>query len=118
MVDDDRDLSETLAVVLAEYEYEVECAWDGVTALERLRGWTPAVIVLDLRMPRMNGLEFLEERAGNEALAGIPVVVLSADAKMSAQARSMNADAVLEKPVHLFPLVDAIRRAGARAQAA
>jgi len=113
VVEDDRELSATLAEVLGEYEYDVACEHDGAAALDRLRRETPAVIVLDLRMPGMNGLEFLEMRATDGALSRVPVVVLSADASMSAQAHVLSADAVLQKPVHLFLLVEAIRRASA-----
>jgi CheY-like chemotaxis protein len=111
VVEDDRELSETLADVLKEYEYRVECAHDGRAALEQLRRDTPAAIVLDLRMPGMNGLEFLERRCEDRVLASIPVIVLSADGDMSRQARALNVEAVLEKPVHLFLLVEAIQRA-------
>lgn len=110
VVEDDRELSATLADVLKEYEYRVECVHDGAAALERLRSDRPAAIVLDLRMPGMNGLEFLERRCHDESLARIPVIVLSADGEMSRQARDLNVHAVLQKPVHLFLLVDAIQR--------
>ncbi len=109
-MEDDRELSDTLAEVLREYEYRVECAHDGAAALDRLRQERPTAIVLDLRMPGMSGLEFLALRATDGALSQIPVIVLSADRDMSMQARSLNADAVLQKPVHLFLLVDAIQR--------
>jgi CheY-like chemotaxis protein len=114
VVEDDRELSATLADVLREYEYKVECFGDAAAALARVRQRAPAAIVLDLRMPGMNGLEFLAARAEDEALARVPVVVLSADPDMSEQARSLNVDAVLPKPVHLFLLLDAIQRTGGR----
>jgi CheY-like chemotaxis protein len=110
VVEDDPELSATLADVLEEFDYRVECAGDGAAALERARRDRPAAIVLDLRMPGMDGLQFLAVRAQDRSLAAIPVIVLSADTGMSAQAESRGADAVLQKPVHLFLLVDAIQR--------
>lgn len=110
-MEDDSELSATLAEVLGEYDYEVQCASNGAAALEQLRRIaTPALIVLDLRMPVMDGLEFLAVRARDQRLAGVPVIVLSADVNMSERARALHAEAVLHKPVHLFLLVDAIRR--------
>lgn len=110
MVEDDRELSQTLAEVLQEFEYRVECAHDGAAALARLNEDVPAAIVLDLRMPGMNGIEFLNHRRGDAALARVPVIVLSADADMAEEAQKLGADAALAKPVHLFLLLEAIRR--------
>jgi two-component system, chemotaxis family, chemotaxis protein CheY len=118
VVEDDRELSATLAEVLRDYEYNVECAHDGAAALDRLQRTTPSVIVLDLRMPGMNGIEFLARRQTDDALARIPVIVLSADVEMSHRARELDANAVLHKPVHLFLLVDAIQRSTQRGSSA
>jgi two-component system, chemotaxis family, chemotaxis protein CheY len=110
VVEDDRELSATLAEVLREYDYNVDCAHDGAAALDRLQRTTPSAIVLDLRMPGMNGLEFLARRRSDDALSRIPVIVLSADRDMCVRAQALAANAVLHKPVHLFLLVDAIQR--------
>jgi CheY-like chemotaxis protein len=109
VVDDDRELAESVGDALAELGYRVECLHDGSAALERLAsGPLPAAIILDLLMPRMDGLEFLRSRRDNPKLRNVPVVVLTGEATMTRQAREL-ADEVLEKPVKLLMLVDAIR---------
>jgi len=58
----------------------------------------------------MDGLEFLGSRRDNRALSGIPVIVLTGQRGMTHKARDLDADIVLEKPVKLLMLVDAIHR--------
>jgi CheY-like chemotaxis protein len=109
VVDDDRELAESVADALVELGYRVECLHDGSAALERLvSGPLPAAIILDLLMPRMDGLEFLRSRRDNATLRNVPVVVLTGEETMTRQAREL-ANEVLEKPVKLLMLVDAIR---------
>jgi CheY-like chemotaxis protein len=109
VVDDDRELAESVGDALAELGYRVECLHDGSAALERLvSGPLPAAIILDLLMPRMDGLEFLRSRRDNAKLRNVPVVVLTGEGTMTRQAREL-ANEVLEKPVKLLMLVDAIR---------
>jgi CheY-like chemotaxis protein len=82
VVDDDDDIRESLSDLLQTEGYEVATARQGLDALTQLRkGLLPSLILLDLMMPQMNGWEFLEARSADAALAGLPVVVLSADTK-------------------------------------
>ena len=93
IVDDDRDIRETLVEAL-EYEgYDVISAVDGLDALERLGSeeQSPSLILLDLMMPRMNGMEFWKELTRVETWARIPIVVVSADAQSRANAATMGA---------------------------
>jgi CheY-like chemotaxis protein len=111
IVDDDRELSEVLADALAELGYRVECVHDGFLAMERLgKGPLPAAIILDLLMPRMDGLEFLRSRRGDDRMEEIPVIVLTGERAMTRRAREL-AGVVLEKPVKLLMLVEAIQTA-------
>src|SRR5512143_2353035 len=83
-VDDERDIREAVAEVLKEEGYEVFDARDGAEALRQLRAHHPAVVLLDLMMPGMNGWEFCAARK-NEApeLSRIPVIVISALGRVS-----------------------------------
>lgn len=110
VVEDDRELAGVLADALAEYGYRVECAPDGAVALARLESERPAAIILDLLMPEMDGLEFLGSRRHNRELSDIPVIVLTGQRGMTHRARALAADVVLEKPVKLLMLVEAIHR--------
>lgn len=110
VVEDDRELAGVLADALSEYGYRVETAHDGAVALDRLKNERPAAIILDLLMPQMDGLAFLGSRRDDSALSGIPVIVLTGQRGMTHQARDLDADVVLEKPVKLLMLVEAIHR--------
>jgi CheY-like chemotaxis protein len=79
VVDDDEDIRESIADVLRECGYEVECAMNGRDAMSKLRGGVrPSVILLDLMMPVMDGWQFRAEQVEDPRLAGIPVIVISA----------------------------------------
>jgi CheY-like chemotaxis protein len=103
VVDDDRDIRDTLAVALETEGYAVQCAENGAQALALLHGPKPGVIVLDLSMPIMSGWELLDAVHDDRDLCAIPVVVLSA---MRAPAGVEH----LDKPVSLDELVAMLDR--------
>ena len=111
VVEDDRDIRESMAELLESFGYCVSTAEDGVAALDLLeQGSRPHVILLDLMMPRMNGAEFRERQQKRAEHADIPVIVISADANASAKAQTMRANGFLKKPVKLQPLLETIER--------
>jgi CheY-like chemotaxis protein len=110
VVDDDRELADVLADALGELGYRALCAHDGEGAMRQLVEDRPAAIILDLLMPRMDGLAFLGSRRRDGPLSGIPVIVLSGERDMTEQARALQADVVLEKPVKLLILLGAIQQ--------
>src|SRR3974390_2698974 len=103
VVDDDRDLRDTVAAVLENEGYEVRCAENGAQALALMHGGTPGAIVRDLSMPVMSGWELIEALQADGDLAGIPVVVLSAT-------RAPAGVIHLAKPVSLGDLLTTLRR--------
>lgn len=113
IVEDDPDVREVVAEVLGDEGYAVACVNDGLDALAWLRDHSnprPRLILLDLRMPRMDGRQFREEQLGDPALRDIPVVILSADGRLPEIAESLAVSAYLQKPIHLEPLLQAVRR--------
>lgn len=108
IVDDDVATLDGLGGLLEVEGYEVERAGDGAEALEKLRGREPPrLILLDLRMPVMDGWQFLTERAKDPAIARIPVVLLSGLPFIP------NAPGVadfLTKPINPARLLDAVAR--------
>jgi signal transduction histidine kinase len=109
IVEDDRAVVETLGGLLEEEGYEILRASDGREALDRLQGdVAPDLILLDLRMPVMDGWTFRNAQKRVSHLAPIPVVAMSADATSRAQA--ISADAFLRKPLDLDDLLATIRR--------
>ncbi len=112
IVEDDRAIREPLSVLLRSEGYEVSLAENGQEALRKLRTErSPDIIVLDLRMPVMDGWEFRAIQQQDPVLGMIPVVAISADG--SAQAVTMSADAYLRKPLDpsdLLQTIDGILR--------
>jgi CheY-like chemotaxis protein len=88
LVEDDALVRGAMKMVLEWEGYRVSCAGNGREALDLLHGGErPALILLDLQMPVLDGWEFRREQGRDPALAPIPVVVVSAaDAKGSPEA--------------------------------
>jgi two-component system, chemotaxis family, chemotaxis protein CheY len=79
LIEDDADVRAWLAEVLADAGLCVDLAADGVSGLERLRdGPLPSVIVLDLRMPRLGGIDFLRALRDDARFDHVPVITMSA----------------------------------------
>lgn len=111
LVEDDIDVREALADALSDKGYRVECALDGEQALQVLHaGARPGLILLDLMMPRMNGTEFRMAQRADPALADLPVVLLSADARMDEKAQALKVEDAVRKPINLEQLCATIER--------
>jgi CheY-like chemotaxis protein len=104
VVDDDPDILQTLALCLSTEGYRVQMAANGKEALEALAAERPAVILLDLMMPVMDGWQFVAEldRRGERAA---PLLILSADRAVQGHAAKLRADAFLAKPFDLDELL-------------
>jgi CheY-like chemotaxis protein len=112
IVDDDNDVRSALSEMLEEEGFSVEGAHNGREALARLRGGTvhPAVILLDLMMPGMDGWDFRSEQMRDPKLAAVPVVIVSASGFSVESIRmQFKPAAYVEKPIERTALLDAIR---------
>ena len=109
VVDDDPNLVRLMSKFLTLEGFAPVPAANGEEALHYLRGGgTASVILLDLRMPVMDGWTFRKEQRGNPGLAGIPIVVLSG---MEADGiQDMEAAASFHKPVSFAEVVGVVRR--------
>lgn len=109
---------------LAPIANEVLHVWDGAEALDYLhcrgkfsgrpRG-NPAVVLLDLKMPRVDGVEVLRRLKGDPDLKKVPVVVMTSsreDRDLNA-CYDLNTNAYVVKPVNFSEFVDAVRQVGA-----
>jgi two-component system cell cycle response regulator len=99
VADDDPDARDALLMTL-EPEYEISTAADGELAVARARAEHPDLILMDLFMPRLDGLSALERLRGDPATADIPVIFVSARGDDAVKARSLDLGAVdyLQKP--------------------
>lgn len=77
IVEDDRDLNKAYCTILTREGYEVESAFDGQEALEKLKNFEPDLILLDLLMPVMGGLEFLQHWNINNKQSDVKVLIFT-----------------------------------------
>lgn len=112
VVDDDGGIRGVLREILQDEGHRVESAGNGLEALQKLEdsATRPCVILLDLMMPVMNGWEFMSRRREMDGVSNIPVVVISADANVRANATSLGAEDYLEKPIDLDRLLTTVDR--------
>lgn len=110
IVEDDLALRTSLAELLTQQGYEVECAADGLEAywLLSAAALKPLVIVLDLLMPRMDGLEFQMLAKALPSAADVPIVVVTASRDYAAATVAL-ALQVFHKPINTSRLLTTIR---------
>jgi len=106
IIDDDRDIAETVRLALERHGWQVETAIDGNDGLERLRaGLRPQVVLLDLMMPGLNGWQFCQALKADPELRLIRVVLVSGAGDVAETARRVGAVAHLRKPFELSELL-------------
>jgi CheY-like chemotaxis protein len=109
VVDDDPVIQKLLQVNFEMEGYIVLTASDGLEGLERARADRPDIIVCDIMMPRMDGLEVTRALKGDPDTAGIPIMLLSAKAQQAdvAAGQATGADDYVTKP---FDPLDLLQR--------
>src|SRR5918998_3416057 len=105
VVEDDRSIARLLQLELEHSGLAVRCAYDGHSGLDAALGFDPAVVVLDIMLPRLDGVGVLKElrRRGSK----VPVVMLTARDAVSDKVHSLNlgADDYLTKPFSVEELL-------------
>lgn len=109
VVDDDDAVCELLRQALSEHGFAVATVPHGAAALELVRHHQPAVMLVDLRMPIMDGWSFVEQykRVVQPAAS---IILLSATRDVEESAKRLGADGYLQKPFELSAVVNAIER--------
>jgi CheY-like chemotaxis protein len=111
VVDYDYDIREALQEALEDAGYKVAVAVNGRAALELMEtGPMPALILLDLMMPVMNGEEFIQIQQEDPTLAHIPVVILTANGRIKEKATSLRTAGYMHKPFTLEDLLAIARQ--------
>jgi len=100
IVEDEENERTGLAELISAWGYRTEIAGDGVEGLEKIESFTPGIVVTDLKMPRMDGMELLEHIS--EHPAEIAVILLTAQGSIDAAVAAMKLGAYdfIEKPVN------------------
>jgi two-component system, cell cycle response regulator DivK len=111
LAEDHETSAEGYAQLLTASGYRVVRAKNGYEALAEVFREAPSLIILDLKLPKLDGWELLERLKRDAAIAHIPVVVVTGDSLPSHHelALSRGAAAVLTKPIRPSDLLDAVR---------
>jgi len=111
LVEDDDDVRDAMAASLRDEGYVVAEAENGRLALEWLqRNSNPCLVLLDLWMPVMSGMELREKMVQDPRLAALPLVIVSAAGDARARAEEMGAIGYLRKPLDLHDLLATVER--------
>jgi serine/threonine protein kinase len=123
VAEDDDDSREAMKVMLAlEFaNADIECVPDGLAALEAFDRKLPSVTILDLRMPRIDGIELTRLLRARDCSAAMPIIILTASGGSDEWRRlaALGADRLLLKPVIMEDVIALVRRAlGERSRSA
>jgi signal transduction histidine kinase len=108
VVDDELDVAAAIESRLAAGGFDVSTANDGVSGLEAVERFQPDVILLDIRMPKMDGLTVLHRLKSNPETASTPVIVLSASMRDKQKVLDLGASFFIQKPYQSDSLMAAL----------
>jgi diguanylate cyclase (GGDEF)-like protein len=109
IVEDERDIAALFRHVMDLAGYRTEVCTNGTAAMLRMETSQPDVVLLDLSLPGISGVNILQRMRVDERLKGIPVVVVTAYAEL-AESMAVEPDLVMLKPVSSIQLTDLVQR--------
>jgi two-component system cell cycle response regulator DivK len=97
--------------LLRAHGFEVEPVRDGREALERARAFGPELVIMDIQMPHVSGLELIEQMKAEETLQAVPVLAVTAYAAKGDEERIRDAGAegYVSKPISVVRFVESVR---------
>ena len=97
--------------ILRAHGYEADPVRDGRDAVDRARVFAPDLVVMDIQLPHISGLEIIEQLKADEALAPIPIMAVTAYAAKGDEERirAAGAEGYVSKPISVIRFVDAVR---------
>ncbi len=100
VVDDDKDIVETLRLRLEAKDFQVEVAYDGVEGLNKAKGCSPDLIILDVALPKMDGYHICRLLKFDSNFKEIPIIMLTAKAQAEDKewGEKTGADRYITKP--------------------
>lgn len=112
IVDDEEDIVDLLSYNLKKAGFRISTAADGKEGIERAQADQPDVIILDIMMPRMDGLEACRRIRADAVLRSTPILILTARSEEQDHVESLDvgADIYLPKPISI-PVLISIQRA-------
>jgi two-component system, OmpR family, response regulator VicR len=116
-IDDEKEIIDLIRLILGRKGYDVAGAIGGEEGLAKARSWKPDLVLLDLMMPDMDGWEVFHRIRADEALAEIPVIVVTARAQSIDRVLGLHVARVndyISKPFTPQDLVESVERVLAR----
>ena len=110
LVDDTEDIRDIWRRVLCKAGFRVVEAVDGEDGIRKTREFLPNLVIMDMTMPLLSGVEASRRLKTDSATAGVPIIMVSADDDVKAEARAVGCDGFLLKPVRHPELISHIRR--------
>ncbi len=112
IADDEQDIKDIIQMYLESQGYEIETAYDGLDAVDRVQSWNPDVVLLDIMMPLMDGISVCRKIKSDPATKDIAVIMISAASKREkeGEAYQAGADAYVLKPFEPADLVKKIEQ--------
>ncbi len=107
VVDDEPDLRELIKYNLSQLGHGVKTASDGIDALKQIENSTPDIVVLDVMMPGLNGIEVAQRLRSSDTTASIPIIMLTAKTQEAHELEGLNAgaDDYITKPFSMEILI-------------
>src|SRR5438128_5800075 len=99
IVEDEENERTGLAELISAWGYRAETAKDGAEGLEKVTSWAPSIVVTDMKMPRMGGLELLERLATDAQTMAVVVVTAQGTIDSAVQAMRMGAYDYITNPI-------------------
>lgn len=111
VVDDDNAVRDVLQLILRRAGYDVRLAGNGLEALNEMRSGGADLVLLDIEMPGMNGLEFCEQMRANPAWQKIPVIMMTGRPVQGLPEKVIKAGAIelVSKPFERVTLLEKIK---------
>jgi two-component system response regulator MprA len=110
VVEDDESIRTALCRGLQLSGYEVTGANDGYDALDEIQRQPPALVVLDMLLPRLNGIEVVHELQRRGVRPGLPILAISAEQEAGETAATVGVEGFLPKPLRLPVVLSEVAR--------
>lgn len=110
IVDDEKDLRDSVSMALEAQGYDVVIAGDGMEGISVAAEYAPSLILVDYRMPELNGVEFLDMLRNTEGLTDTPVVIITVDPELDLRknASQLGIQGFLVKPFSMEELMQTV----------
>ncbi len=111
-IDDSKAIRDMVAFTLEPQGYRVVGAENGSEGLAKLKAERPALVITDLNMPVMNGLDFIRNARKDPAGAGVPIVMLTTESRpeLKAEGKAAGATGWINKPFNAETLVSVAKK--------